>query len=71
MHDRVIVADLIRGFVLLAIVAATTTLGVKGVIDAAAATGILGAVGGAVGAIGAAAVGGRAALQKGSEENHG
>lgn len=66
-HDRVIVAELLRTLIALAVVASTTSLGLNGVIDAAAVTGILGAVVGIAGAQGAAAVGGRAAKVQGDE----
>lgn len=66
-HDRVVVAEVLRTMIALAVVASTTSLGLNGVIDAAAVTGILGAVVGIAGAQGAAAVGGRAAKAQGDE----
>lgn len=70
-RDRVIVAELLRTTIALAVVASTTALGLNGVIDAAAVTGILGAVVGIAGAQGAAAVGGRAAKAQGDEHTQG
>lgn len=66
-HDRVIAAEVLRTVIALSVVASTTSLGLNGVIDAAAVTGILGAVVGIAGAQGAAAVGGRAAKAQGDE----